>query len=83
MQGDFFGSHRTLGCIVRRVPLSSREAREHIAAGNLDDGRPALFYRGQFITDLRLLPSLEIATLHLIVRTLTASMRSAIRVWSI
>jgi hypothetical protein len=72
-----------ISCIVRRVPLSSREAREHIAAGNLDDGRPALFYRGHFITGLRLLPSLEIATLHLMVRTLTASIRSAIRVWSI
>jgi hypothetical protein len=58
--------------VLWRVPLSSREALEYIGAGHLNDGRPALFYRGHFIAGLWLLPWLGIATIHLMVRTLIA-----------
>ncbi len=68
--------------IARRLPLSSREALELIRNGNLNDGRPALFYRGHFTSGLLILPCLGIAMLNLMARTLVAAIGSSIRVLS-
>jgi hypothetical protein len=68
--------------IVQRLPLSSEEALELIAAGSLKDGRPALFYRGRFTSSMWLLPCLGIATLNFMVRTFVALTGAAIRDWS-
>ena len=64
---------------VQRLPLSSREALELIAAGSLKDGRPALFYRGRFTSSMWLLPCLGIATLNFMARTFIESTGAAIR----
>lgn len=68
--------------VVQRLPLSSREALGLIRAGSLNDGRPALFYRGHFTSGLWILPCLGIATLNLMARTLVAAIASSIRVLS-
>jgi hypothetical protein len=65
--------------VVQRLPLSSREALELIAAESLKDGRPALFFRGRFTSGFWLLPCLGIATLNFMVCAFLASTRSAIR----
>lgn len=49
---------------VRRLPMASAEARQVYAACGQEQRRPALFYRGLFVTGWRILPAIGLAVLR-------------------
>ena len=49
---------------VRRVPMASAEAQQIYAACGQEQRRPALFYRGLFVTGWRIAPAIGVAILQ-------------------
>jgi len=51
--------------LVSREPMASAEARRVYAAFRQEQGRPALFYRGCFVTGWRMVPAIGAAMFNL------------------